>query len=363
MFKKMQKRGLSSIVVTLIIVLLAIVAIGIIWGVIRGVITKSSKQVNAFTFSLDLKILNAYRSSNQIIVNVERRPGQGEIVGLAFALKNESGSSELIKVDTTLNELESKDFTLTPSSIDPLTIKEVSVAPIYLASGDKTLGSILDTYTINQDSLLNEGSLPGGGGTTPCIPLSQEEACSSYACGSVSDGCTGTYICGTCSDGEVCNLTTHTCQISICEDTRTWDEICGISDCGFATNLCGESAPCGDLNGLCPTNYLCNSSNICEEIIPLNSGIVNATWPGTSNMYFGSPDLPTEENSPSIYLNKYVKVNNSLESTICRPIVIYKLPVVGYPYSHIGFNFNTNIQANDYYSIFFTQTQCNNYVF
>ncbi len=362
MFKKVQKRGLSSVVITLIIVLLALVALGIIWGVIREVITKYSKPVSAFTLSLDLKILNAYRSSNQILVNVERRPGPGEIVGLAFALKNGSGS-ELIKVDTSLGELESKDFTLTPTQLDPLTISEVSVAPIYMASGDKTIGNILDTYTINQDYT---GSLPGNGengGTTPCVPLSQEEACAGYECGSVSDGCSQTYICGTCSDGEVCNLTTHTCQISICEDSRTWEEICGISNCGFANNLCGESAPCGDLNGLCPTNYLCNSSNICEEIIPLNSGTVSDTWPGTSNMYFGSPDLPQTENAPSMYLNKYVKVNNTLESTICRPIITYKLPVEGYPYSHIGFNFNTNIQPNDNYSIFFTQTQCNSYVF
>jgi len=354
----MQKKGLSSIVVTLIIVLLAIVAIGIVWGVIRGVISKSSKQVNSFTFSLDLKIIGAYEQDGKIVTNVERRPGQGEIVGLAFALTNGT-SSELIKVDTSLGELESKTFTLTPVDLNPSTITEVSVAPIYLASGDKTMGSILDTYSLGSSSFLSGDD----GDLTPCIPINQEEACGSYVCGSVSDGCTGNYICGTCSDGEVCNLTTHTCQISTCEDTRTWDEICGVSDCGFVNNSCGESAPCGDLNGLCPTNYLCNLSNICEAIVPLNEGIVNDTWPGTSNMYFGSINLPTDENAPSMYLNKYVKVNNSLEKTICRPIIIYKLPVEGYPYSHIGFNFNTNIQPSDYYSIFFTQTQCNSYLF
>jgi hypothetical protein len=176
MFKKVQKRGLSSVVITLIIVLLALVALGIIWGVIRGVITKSSKPVSAFTLSLDLKILNAYRSSNQILVNVERRPGPGEIVGLAFALKNGSGS-ELIKVDTSLGELESKDFTLTPTQLDPLTISEVSVAPIYMASGDKTIGNILDTYTINQDYT---GSLPGNGengGTTLVFLFLKKKLC------------------------------------------------------------------------------------------------------------------------------------------------------------------------------------------
>ncbi len=227
-----NKRGLSSIVITLILVLLAIAAIAIIWGVIRGVISKSSKQVNAATFSLDLKILKAYRSSDKIVVNVERRPGQGEIVGLSFVLKTDNGSAELIKVDTTLGELESKDYILSPTSLNPVNINEVSVAPIYMSSGDKVTGGILDTYTISSEQgYLPEGYVPGEG-TTPCIPITQEEACSSYLCGSVSNGCGGTYVCGTCSGGEVCNLTTHTCQISICEDLRTWEEICGLSNCG-----------------------------------------------------------------------------------------------------------------------------------
>ena len=41
----MQKRGLSTVITTLIMILLVLVAIGIIWVVVRGIIEKNSEQI------------------------------------------------------------------------------------------------------------------------------------------------------------------------------------------------------------------------------------------------------------------------------------------------------------------------------
>ena len=51
-----EKRGLSTIVSTLLILLLVFVAIGILWVVIRNVIQDGAEQVSLGKFTLDMKI-------------------------------------------------------------------------------------------------------------------------------------------------------------------------------------------------------------------------------------------------------------------------------------------------------------------
>jgi len=82
----MKKKGLSTVVTTLIIILLVLVAIGIIWVVISNVITQGSEQIflDKFTMDLDLKNVNANNGSNTVTMDVKRNAGKGDLYGLKF---------------------------------------------------------------------------------------------------------------------------------------------------------------------------------------------------------------------------------------------------------------------------------------
>ena len=82
----MNKRGLSTIVATLIIILLVLVAVGLIWVVVRNVIQDSAEQVQLGRFTLDLSIEQVQLNENQVSVKLKRNAGDGDFVALKFVV-------------------------------------------------------------------------------------------------------------------------------------------------------------------------------------------------------------------------------------------------------------------------------------
>jgi len=88
-----NKKGLSTVVTTLIIILLVLVAIGIIWVVVRGVIEQGSGQIKASTQcnQVDVRITNVPSSTcdgTSCVVTVERRAGGGVIGGIYLTISD-----------------------------------------------------------------------------------------------------------------------------------------------------------------------------------------------------------------------------------------------------------------------------------
>ena len=54
-----NKKGLSMVVTSLIIILLVLVAIGIIWVVVQNIITEGTEQVSLGKFTINLEIRSA----------------------------------------------------------------------------------------------------------------------------------------------------------------------------------------------------------------------------------------------------------------------------------------------------------------
>mgnify|MGYP001573405471 CR=1 FL=1 len=135
------KRGLSGVVTTLIIVLLVLVAIGVIWMVVRNVIDKGTEQIELGQFSLDLQIKKVQvQNGNVTVIVVRRNPGEGNFVGMNFVF-SDGQNSETIRQNVSLQELDEKTFTFTLTKISTSNLKTVSVAPIYeLSSGKETAG-------------------------------------------------------------------------------------------------------------------------------------------------------------------------------------------------------------------------------
>ena len=134
------KRGLSTVVTTLIVILLVLIAIAIIWLVIGRLIGSGAEKVDLGKFTLSLELLSAKTSgTNDIEVVVKRKAGEGELTGINFILENANGETEIIKNDAigSFQELEEKTFTITPTNLILTDIVKVSIAPIIKTSSGK----------------------------------------------------------------------------------------------------------------------------------------------------------------------------------------------------------------------------------
>jgi hypothetical protein len=392
----MEKRGISTIVVTIILVALSLVAIGVVWAVISNIINSNAKGNSYSRFTVKLDVLDAYTQDNNLVVRIKRNAGGGDLKKIKFVLSDQSGS-ELIVQETTLKELETDTFSMTPSQINLEDISKVSIVPVILdSSGSEMLGDVADTFVISEnvgeggeEGEQETGSCGDGSclGTETCGTTDTAPECMSD-CGVCNDpnGWCGDEICATEALGERCSNCQADCGCEggadhcvsgscvECIDAGDCDveEICtnGVCvpencpadplettclniECGNKINNCGTDVECPNN---CDVGEYCNI-NTCEVAVAVNTGIVDDSWPGTSGMYFGSSSLPTEEGTD--YMGYYVSyTHEGAPGDGCHQIAHYTLPVLGYPYSHIRFNFETDIQAGDVYSIWNEVGKC-----
>jgi len=189
----MEKKGLSMVITTLIMVLLVLVAIGIVWVVIKNMISESVDEVSLGKITIDLKIENVDIKEGNIRINVKRNAGTGNLTGIKFII-SDGTNIEVIEKNTSMKELGEKKFVFLSEEfekIDISNIEKVSIAPILkLESGKESVGNVIDSYEVRGSS----------GDGEECIP-----DCTGLGCG--SDGCGGS--CGTCDTG-------YTCDAGIC---------------------------------------------------------------------------------------------------------------------------------------------------
>ena len=148
-FSLKNRKGLSAIVATLIIILLVLVAAGIIWVVVRSLVQEGAEGIELGKFTLDLEIKRAQIGNGDVtVVVVRRNPGQGNYIGMNFVF-SDGINSEIIRENTTLQELEERSFTFTLTEISTSNLKTISVAPIFeLSSGKESVGDIADSFDV-----------------------------------------------------------------------------------------------------------------------------------------------------------------------------------------------------------------------
>ncbi len=146
-----NKKGLSTIVVVLIIISLALVMVGVLWKVVKN-ITQESSEIELGEVTLDLDIKNVkIEDGNVTIVVLRKNSDEGEFVGINFIFSDGS-DSEIIRENCSLQELEEKTFTFTLTKIKTSSLKSVSVAPIYIkSSGKEFIGNIADSFDVTEE--------------------------------------------------------------------------------------------------------------------------------------------------------------------------------------------------------------------
>jgi len=316
----MNKRGMSQIVTTVIIVVLVLVAIGIVWGVVSNLISDSSEDVSLGKFTINLDIQSAYKDDPNVIVNVKRLAGKGDLTKIKFII-SDGLNSESFEEEVTLGELEEQTFTLTPT-LAIADVEKVEVAPIYsTGSGADTLGDISDSKTIGENAPDGNGDGGDGGDGSACDPecilpaICIEESCctpdtcvgAGYQCGTPISGCGGTINCGDCLvPGEVCNLLNYQCEVET----------------------------------------------------SVNTGVVNLAFPtpGIYVLYFDADELPTSVDDYSSYWARFPSDNIG-----CFNILYHLFPSEGSPYTKSLLRIApATIATDDTYEIWQTQGGCLN---
>ncbi len=246
----MNKRGLSTIIITLILIVVSLVAVAIFWVVVRNLLQTGTEGIGLgrYTLSGNIKNVNLDNSTNNISLTVERNPGQGEINGIEFIF-SDGTDSEVVKETASMKELESRKFYFHLTKLNVSNLISISIAFLIKENDKETLGDIVDKYNVAEGT--------GGGGTTgggTCSPAT----CTSlgYECGNWGNGsCSGTLSCGTCGTGQTCNAN-GICQTGSCSPTTcsTLGYNCGS---GYANGTCAGTLNCGT----CGTGQSCTGGS------------------------------------------------------------------------------------------------------
>jgi len=146
-----NKRGLSAIVATLIIILLVLVAVGIIWVVVRNLIQGGAEQVDISTkcMAVDVRAVGVVNVTDGYSVTLRRLAGGEAIGGVKMVLFSETDNSGVRggfnETDTLLGELETKTETFVTTVIGANRL-EFTVYFIH-DSGNERLCSQTNSYT------------------------------------------------------------------------------------------------------------------------------------------------------------------------------------------------------------------------
>lgn len=149
-----NKKGLSDVVTTLIIILLAIVAIAIVWFVVQNLLEKQSTNINYNTKCLGIDIQATKMELVNVVVGIppapttadvqltlERMPGstQEEVDGVLITIADNTGNKAETPTD---NVFAKRKITLDVTGVTlsgGLTTLTAEVAPYFLDEDDATL--------------------------------------------------------------------------------------------------------------------------------------------------------------------------------------------------------------------------------
>ena len=153
----MNKRGLSSVITTLIIVLLSLVAVGVVWVVISNVLKSGTEQTSSefgqLLLRLELEKVQV-ESNGDLKVSVKRDSGGENLDGVAIII-SDGTNTQVFEKQESINPLEIKTYTITSSELTAVGFaKEVSIAPLTKKGDEFTSGNIVSQKVISNKEVL-----------------------------------------------------------------------------------------------------------------------------------------------------------------------------------------------------------------
>lgn len=315
-----SKKGLSDVVATLVVILLVLVAVGVVWAAVQGLIRGGAEQVelNSRCNEVDFQSVGISESGGgNYTVTLDRTSSGETINGVKVAFFNSSGASsgvlefgasldplerQIREVDTSLGNLvlNANRFDMTPYFVD-----ESGNEDLCSQTRSFSLGS-LGTTPIGGGEGEGEGEGGEGGG--------EEEGGEGAACTSDMN----------CSSGFRCDIGLGQC-VALC--SGTWNQTYyneTIYECDADTGGVG----CNTGTCLCNAGFGPDALGGCDLDSPIDTGSINSVW---NNIYLDSYNLPLSTNV-STYISYYMNFTNSSEVGCFRIDYAQYLPDNGISY-------------------------------
>jgi hypothetical protein len=147
----MERKGLSDVVTTVLVILLALAAVVLVWTFVRPLFENLGGNINAESFTTTLNVQKA-----EIIdgvkgaVVVQQGSGSGKISKVKIVLSAADGSTQVVDKDVSLSPLQAVrlDFPLTikPARVDVYPVFTTSSGSTQVSSSASTLASFDNSY-------------------------------------------------------------------------------------------------------------------------------------------------------------------------------------------------------------------------
>jgi hypothetical protein len=163
----MSKRGMSTLVASLILVTLCLVALVFVGITIKNSFKDDSNQLEVDQFTLDLEISQVQiLNETDVEVTLKRNSKENELSGAAFVFYDED-DNEISRQNVSIKELEDKNFSVVLKVVNSTLIEKISIAPIFKKRfGKDVLGEIQDKKPISYGGGGSGGSSSSGGTST-----------------------------------------------------------------------------------------------------------------------------------------------------------------------------------------------------
>ncbi|MGY4884083.1 MAG: hypothetical protein ACP5NZ_00710 [Nanobdellota archaeon] len=256
---------MAEVIKITLVILLALVAIAVIWFGIRAILNTSSNNTSIGKYNSDLRISQVQMLDYEDVnVKVTRTSLKNELEGVSFIVYNKE-DDQMISYHISMQDLEDNDYQVVLSVENTSNIKKITVAPIIISkSGDQVIGNIQDEYKVSSGEVVvfNPPREDSGYANTAVKYCTYASDCKD------DDPCTtGACFKGTCSYPKVpgCEFCR---QDSECDDSNS----CTANSCVY--ERCSYQVIEGCQS--CTYNFQCEDNNACTEDTCIDNGCINA---------------------------------------------------------------------------------------
>jgi hypothetical protein len=142
----MGKKGVSAVVTTVILLALALIAVGIVWAVIQNILVDRTDMINIANSMVELEIESVNVVDEGVNVAVKRKPGKGEMKGIRVAI-----GEQVFDINGDLAELATGVYLIPNANLTG----DVAIAPILETSSGTGVGGVADTQEVDSDYLMD----------------------------------------------------------------------------------------------------------------------------------------------------------------------------------------------------------------
>jgi len=158
----MRKRGLSEVIMAIIMIAIVLIAAVILWVVISNFFEGKSDEVLNQPVAQGLRIESAEVDSGNLILNLKRFPGPGQLDKVRVIISNGTSEQETI-VPLSLGELQKKELNIPLEIVNP---NLVIIYPVVTQNGKDFIGVKNDEKEIKQ---MGKGECEGQPIGTSCM--------------------------------------------------------------------------------------------------------------------------------------------------------------------------------------------------